>query len=257
MKGSKKKSQQIHREFMNTTNNSSIPPEILSVPQRSGKSIQLTPLEMCPSFNDTIVAGYVGLDSNKKEKVIEYERWKNKTNYVDVEYGMDGSIQESFNGTSLRNYKSNPIFNSQKSNEVSLQELHQLSLSKIKKNFVLVDETRLTELTKFENTLRVEKDLIGDNANPSWVLSDIKIIPHIPTQATRIAIQNLCEVEMKKSNSEMINLQYNWDIFSRKNHYDKSHLFLNPKESYFNNAPVEQRAMKIKLGIYLIIYLSI
>ena len=122
-----------------------------------------------------------------------------------------------------------------------LSELYKVKHGTNKK-FILVEEDRLAELTKFESILREEREKLGEQC--TWVIGDLQTSARIPVPAIRLAMHNLCEAEMKKAAQDVGKLLQGWKEFSRKNGYNKSILFYH--ESYVNSAPVAQRAAKLK-----------
>jgi hypothetical protein len=143
--------------------------------------------------------------------------------------------------------------NKKKIKKANQQEQQDPLAKHFDKQFHLVDESWVSEVTRFENRLREEKSVLGGirdedgdpTVDPSWVLSDFQLNARIPTPAARMAIQNMCDAQMKKVRAEHRALVTSWEEFSRKQHYDKPHLFL--KHSYLDCAPVEQRVMKKRL----------
>jgi len=111
------------------------------------------------------------------------------------------------------------------------------------KRYVVVEESRLQELTKLEGTLRKEKELLGEQCG--WVLSDFALNPRIPIPATRLAVHTFCDQQMRKIGKEVIELKEKWETFCAQNHYNKPHLYI--KDSYLKTAPVSQRALKLRL----------
>ena len=67
--------------------------------------------------------------------------------------------------------------------------------------FVLVDQSHFSELSWFEKALREDAAKIQNTMNnretgemnqAAWLLDDIQVDIHIPTPATRLAMQDLC-----------------------------------------------------------------
>lgn len=111
------------------------------------------------------------------------------------------------------------------------------------KRYVVVEESRLQELTKLENTLRKEKFLLGEQCG--WALSDFQVNARLPIPATRMAVHSFCSQQMQKIALDVMKLKVQWETFCRENHYNKPHLYI--KDSYVKIAPVSQRAMKLRL----------
>ena len=74
--------------------------------------------------------------------------------------------------------------------QVSLDEIGGQKES-VGKKYVLVEESRLSELSKFEDILREEKDKLGEQC--AWILSDVQTKVNEPIPATRLAMHNMCE----------------------------------------------------------------
>lgn len=110
------------------------------------------------------------------------------------------------------------------------------------KNYILVEESRLSELTKLENILRTEKAMLGEQC--VMVLSEVNVTARIPMPAIRLAMHSLCDAEMKKYSKLIASLHEEWRVFARKNNYHKS--FLASNASYVNSAPEAQKMSKIK-----------
>lgn len=156
---------------------------------------------------------------------------------------MKGSSPDVAIRRSYRRVQSSNLFNPTKHDDASLAEMDDGSNSNISKKFVLVEASRLTELSKLETILREEQNLIGEQC--AWLMSDMQVKSHIPVPATRLAVHNLCETEMRRIFRDISKLTSAWLQYSRQHHYHKPHLF--EKHSYLDNAPLAQRAMKLKL----------
>ena len=108
--------------------------------------------------------------------------------------------------------------------------------------YVLVEEDRLSEMTRFENILREEQEKIGEQC--AMVVPDINISARIPIPATRLAMRNLCEVEMRKAAANMTKLLLTWkDV--RKKGYAKSNLYAD-RDSYLKSTPLAERAARLR-----------
>jgi hypothetical protein len=112
-----------------------------------------------------------------------------------------------------------------------------------KKKYVIVEESRREELTKMENTLRTEKELIGESG--AWVLSDFQFDARTPVPAVRQAVASLCTQQMERVANDLRALVTQWSRFAKQNHYDKPHLFI--EKSYLECAPLAQRALKLRM----------
>jgi hypothetical protein len=111
---------------------------------------------------------------------------------------------------------------------------------------VLVDESQLRELSKFETILREERQLLGEQC--ALVLADIQASANIPLPATRLAVQNLCETEMRQAAAAMARLSKQWRAFCLQNHYNRPHLYADKDASFLKHGPLGQRALKLQLA---------
>ena len=93
-----------------------------------------------------------------------------------------------------------------------------------KKKFVLVEESSLQELNKFESLLKRERSLLGEQC--VLALADNHFEARIPLPAIRMAVQNICEERMKRTRKEITLLNTEWLAFAKENHYLKPHLYL-------------------------------
>jgi hypothetical protein len=202
----------------------------------------LNPLKLFPAKNDTFTKVFFGVDAPKHLREIEKrEKWLHQDR-IDPQFGISGSSQESIIRRSYRRMQSNRLFMQLKPEQSSLSDLHE-SIPGPNKNFVLVEESRLAEISKFENILRQEKEMLGEQC--AWVISDFKLDAHVPIPATRLAIQNLCETEMRKLGNEIQQLRISWMKYSKQNHFDRPHMF--SKDSFLETTPLTQRAMKLRV----------
>ena len=112
-----------------------------------------------------------------------------------------------------------------------------------KKDYVLIEKSRLSELTKFEDILREEKVFLGEQC--AWVMSDVKYDLNIPIPATRLAMHNICESKMRKVAAQILDLNQKWKVYRKANHFDRNPVYT--KDSYLKSAPLSQRALKLKL----------
>jgi len=207
------------------------------------KNVILNPLKLFPAKNDTFTRAFFGVDAPKKLKQIENaEKWLH-VDKIDPHYGIpNSSLQVESVRKTYRRMQSNKLFMPANDKNTSLSELFEPTTGP-QKNFVVVEESRLPELIKFESLLRQERELLGEQC--AWVLNDFQIEARFPVPATKLAIQNLCESEMRKLASKIIDLNQAWDKHAKQNHYDRPHLFLN--STYLHKAPLHQRAMKLRI----------
>jgi hypothetical protein len=109
--------------------------------------------------------------------------------------------------------------------------------------YVLVEEDRLSEITRFENILREEQEKIGEQC--AMVVPDIHVSARIPIPATRLAMRNLCEVEMRKASANMTKLLAAWTDYVRKKGYAKANLYAD-RDSYLKSTPLAERASRLR-----------
>ena len=139
----------------------------------------------------------------------------------------------------------------------SLQENQKKLLNKHSGRFVLVDQTQFTELRLFEKVLREDAARIqntfsnretGEMNQAAWLLNNIQFDIHVPTPATRLAMQDLCEKMMREYAQQATQLNTKWLLFYKQNHYDKPHLYKNYDLVYkaAHTGPLEQRSRKRK-----------
>lgn len=141
----------------------------------------------------------------------------------------------------FRRIGSSQIFSQLKKNDIPLSELYRQRHGTNKK-FVLVEEERLEELTKFENILREEKEKLGEQC--ALVISNVNTTSRLPVPAVRLAVHNLCEAEMRKATHDIKLLIEKWSEFSRKSGYNKSKLYFT--DSILKSTPVSERPAMMK-----------
>ena len=208
------------------------------------------PLKLFPAKTNDFAKTFLINGVSKHMREIENrERWLH-VDALDPTFGISGNSQEVEVRRAYRRIQSSSLFVAPKSDEVHLSDLymgHQEEYSGRKpKNFVMVEESRLAELTKFENILRDEKVKLSEQC--AMAIKDLQgIAPWIPLPATRYAIHNICESDMRRYAAETVKLSAIWGKYCRDNNYNRglSHIF--PKESYVNRAPVALRAVKLKV----------
>mmetsp|Transcript_10058 Transcript_10058/g.15233 ORF Transcript_10058/g.15233 Transcript_10058/m.15233 type:complete len:1075 (+) Transcript_10058:284-3508(+) len=199
------------------------------------------PLTIFPSKRDTLTRAFFQTDVPKHiRKKEEKERWLDPEK-ITPDFGVKGNSEEVMIRRSYRRVGSSQVFAPVSRDNMPLSELYRKKRGTDKK-FVLVEEERLSELTKFENILREEKERLGEQC--AWVLSDIQTTARIPVPAIRLAMHNLCEAEQRKAASAATKLIATWNEYKRKNGYNKSMLYMS--ESVLKSAPVGERAAKMK-----------
>lgn len=229
------------------------------------------PLDLFPSRNDTLSQAFFGVDRQlHKRRVEQSNRWL-QLDSVDPNFGVpnsghsnspnrgllesSGSYAENTISSgetntddlrrSYRRLQSSNIFNIPRNDDVNLSQIvpNLAGRANEGKKYIIVEESRLKELTKLEKVLQQERQLLGEQC--TWILNDYNIKANIPIPATRLAIHHLCDSQMKKTLKDINELHSKWIEFSKANHYNKNHLFL--KESYTKNAPSSIKALKLRL----------
>lgn len=203
-----------------------------------------SPLDLFPSKHDTISKALFGVETQKlksnKRKLQDNVRWL-YADKIDADFGLTGDSQSDTIRRAYRRIESSALFAPVKAQDAPLSEI--VPSNNPLKRFVVVEESRLQELMKLENTLRKEKQLLGEQCG--WALPDYEVNACIPIPATRLAVQSFCLQQMQRISKEVILLKQNWEAFCRQNHYNKPHLYI--KDSYVKNAPISQRALKLRL----------
>ena len=106
-----------------------------------------------------------------------------KPDTIDPNFGVQGKSQDRFIRRTFRRLETSALFVPAKGKNIDLGELDKVDFQH--KRFVLVEESRLHELSKYEDILREERDLLGKQC--TWILSDGESVlnPRIPIPATR------------------------------------------------------------------------
>lgn len=203
-----------------------------------------SPLDFFPSKHDTIVKAFFGVETNRiksnKKKIQDNLRWLH-ADKIDAHFGLHGDSQSDTIRRAYRRVESSALFAQTNTKDAPLSDI--VPSNATGKRYVVVEESRLRELTKLEDTLRKEKQMLGEQCG--WALNDIEVNARIPMPAIRLAVHSLCEQQMHTLAADVKRLKEQWEAFCRQNHYHKPHLFI--KDSYINTAPLSQRAMKLRL----------
>ena len=217
-----------------------MPPPVST--EQGGSPVALNPLTFFPSKGDRVTKSFFGVDFNKhKRKAESLEKWLHPE-VIDPQFGLAGDSQEIYIRRSYRRIGSTGLFNPLKKEDASLAQLAE-SVASGKRNYVLVEENRLAELSKLEGVLRDEKEKLGEQC--AWIMSDIQQSARVPVPATRLAMHNLCEGEMRKVGSQLVKLQSEWDKYSKDHSFNRPPVFL--KDSYAKTGPLSQRGLKLIL----------
>ncbi len=202
----------------------------------------LNPLSLFPSKHDSLTGAIFPLKPPQNSTKFEGNQKWLYTDRITQDFGLPATShsQETLVRKTYRRLESSALFSAPKEKDAPLSEITKVPSQH--KKYIVIEESRLHELTKFENLLRQEKELLGEQC--TWVLNDISVSARQPLLATRKAVHNLCESQMRQVQSEIMMLNENWRQFCLANHYNKPHLFL--KESYVKCAPMSQRAMKLR-----------
>ena len=110
-----------------------------------------------------------------------------------------------------------------------------------KRQFVLVEESQLKELAKFETILRDERIRLGEQC--VLIVPELQVRACQPIPATRLAVHCLCDAEMKKISSQIMMLNNNWREIVKKNNYNST---IDRDPSYLEHGNLVQRAQKLK-----------
>jgi predicted nucleic-acid-binding Zn-ribbon protein len=173
--------------------------------------------------------------------IAEEHQWLFPDKVSDPNFGIHGKTSKSSLAQAYRRIASSTVFARAADQDVPLGDLHEKKI--FPSSYVLVEESRLQELIKLEEALQKERELLGQQC--STICTDYQISARLPLPATRYAIYSLCQQQMHKARTEIMKLQNEWFIFARQNHYNKPHLYI--KDSYVKNAPLAQKAMKLRL----------
>lgn len=175
-------------------------------------------------------------------KLEERERWL-YIDRIDPNFGIKGNNQEVYIRRAYRRIESSNLFNPITIKDVSLVEI--AGHKKVEgTSYMLVQESRLEELAKVEEILRDEKKRLQEQC--VWALTDTNITLNVPTFATRMAVHNLCDADMRRFAGEISRLKNGWAEYFRDSKYDRNDDFM--RDSFVTNAPLVQRAMKLKIA---------
>lgn len=193
---------------------------------------------LTPYFRSFDTQGTLAQNSQEIEK---RERWL-EMDKLDPNFGITGTSQEVFIRRSYRRLESSALFNPPRMG-ASLAELDLHPPQPEHSRYILVEESRLRELAQIELILKQEKAALGEQV--SWIISDYHIDARIPIPATRVAVNNLCQADMRRLAREFEILQSTWLAYYNRNHYDRdiAHTALSTK-SYITNAPLAMRPSK-------------
>ena len=208
------------------------------------------PLKRFPSKTSRLAPYFRSLDtqgtlSDNSREIEKRERWL-QMDRLDPSFGVTlaaaepgaMSSEEVFIRRTFRRMESSGLFHPPRMG-ASLAELSDPP-APLNRRFILIDETRLRELAEIEAILREEKEALGEQC--SWIMSDYHIDARIPVPATRVAVNNLCEADMRRLAREFDVLQAAWASYARQNHYNREIL---PQKSYVGNAPLALRPVKL------------
>ena len=223
-----------------------------------GLGLVPNPLKVFHSKKAPIAPAFRATDSNIKRNIKEVEDrqlWL-QPDVIDPTFGIKGDTKEVMMRRSFRRLESSALFNPVKEDGASLGEIWNGPTEvDVKRKFVLVEESRLTELAYMETVLREEKEKLGEQA--AWVMNDFQIEARIPMPVTRIAVHNLCDADAKRLEGELTDLHIAWHNYAIKHNYDRVDAVLNRK-SYMDAGPQALRALKLQvsLGYYSILVVS-
>lgn len=118
----------------------------------------LSPLELFPSKHDTVAKAFFPVKPPSTSKIEGTQQWL-FTDRIHPNFGISGNSQDNQIKRAYRRIESNGLFNPTNPKDVSLGDISPRTSSK--KKFIVVEESRLQELTRFEAMLKKEKELLG------------------------------------------------------------------------------------------------
>lgn len=229
----------------------------------SSREMIENPLKRFPSKSRRMAPYFRSLDAptNYTAEIEKRERWL-QLDRLDPNFGISvpasttsagesgttATTQEVFLRRSYRRLESSSLFFPPRMG-ASLAELSAPPAPE-NRRFILVQESRLRELAQFEAILREEREALGEQC--SWILSDYRIDARIPVPATRAAVSNLCDADMRRLAGEMVLLHRTWRAYYLQQHYDRDEARTAlPWNSYLggrdNKTPLAQRPAKLVL----------
>lgn len=112
-----------------------------------------------------------------------------------------------------------------------------------RKEFILVEASRLKELAKYEKILRQERKMLGQQC--SWLIAEEQISPSLAIPAVRMAIHDMCETQLRALTADTKRMEDLWHDYYYKNRYHRKrkHVYT---ASYIDHLPLIQRAKKVK-----------
>lgn len=234
--------------YSEPTESSSISSQSLRKPISSTSNLSspsipiLCPLDAFPSKSDTISSAFFSITDSKKRhrKKEDSIRWL-YVDKIESDFGVQGDSHEDHIRKAYRRIESSALFNPTSQRDSSLIDL--IPTTNSNKKYIVIEESRLQELTRLEDMLRREKALLGKQCG--LAVSEFQMKANIPVPATRIAINTLCEQQLQRISRDYTLLTEKWSRYCKENHYNKNHLFI--EGSYVKTAPVAQRAMKLRL----------
>ena len=201
---------------------------------------------LAPSFRSHDTRG---LRAENEREIEKRDRWLDMQK-LDPQMGLytnttnHSTKQEVFIRRTYRRMESSTLFQPPRMG-ASLAELSDPPAPDTQR-YVLVEESRLTELARIEAILKEEKEALGEQC--SWVMNDYHIDARIPIPATRVAINSLCDADMRRLASEFDVMRAAWRKYSFQQRFfrDMNNSSL-PAQSYLANAPLAQRPSKFVL----------
>lgn len=205
------------------------------------KFVWLDPYKRDPTFsidgNDT--ASSLRKTFRRVETKSLFQRSDDKY-FATVENSLSTQLRSSTPGSSTTNMNSSTKFSS----SLPIDSPIKINSSKKKKKeYIIVEVSRLKELTKYEKILRHERDLLGQQC--SWLMAEEQISPSLAIPAVRMAIHNMCEAQLRGLFDDTKRMEDLWQEYYFKNRYHRKrkHTYT---ASYIDHLPLIHRAKKLK-----------
>eukprot|EP01039_Chlorochromonas_danica_P003648 gene3648-3994_t len=207
------------------------------------------PLLLFPTKKDVIRHNFAGLKHSKSltlavssVNTTQQKQWLH-LDHIDPTFGVSGTRCEDDFARSYRRLASSGLFTQSDRRLAPLDQLEPATSSLQPRKYVLVEESRLQDLLRFDDVLACERRRLGQQCG--FLFVDGHMPACIPVPATRHAIHHMCEQQMAKARVEILRLQSAWHKHCQANHYLAPPIYM--QHSFVDNAPVAQRALKLRL----------
>ena len=219
-----------------------LPPPSWPTNTKPQGGVQLEPLSRFAEKNDTLIGAFFARDASQDpDEIFRDANRQFKPKPLDLDYANTSRIDGTINNIPIVHDVSEASKKSQHyrwTNKIS--NTTALSPQKQKKNFVLVEEGKLGELSKFEATLRQEHDVIasrnygegialdspGNGESkvgqqlPAPILNHGMIDPRVPTEKIVKALKKMNDGQMSQLREQWQVLEANWSQHERDNQYN-------------------------------------